>query len=269
MEISFSSDVKSIPVATSSSKNSIETTIEVETLRTIPVSTPSISRLGISISVTSNMKRFFGFDITNTPDTKTVKSINERKSDPRMNKAVDAKIANEALSPTSALRLGGFIIPDDATGKTVIDGTSLNERKNYLHKRFKWKKQLSPNEDRITPKRNRKGLSQKRKFRKPNKSRRDPRMNKAVEAKLANDALSPVSAMRLGGYIIPDIALGRTIIDGISLENRKKNFAILLRNEKLFIANQAETAKSSRTNNFSTLSTTDSEIVPTPKKKKS
>jgi hypothetical protein len=54
------------------------------------------------------MKRSFGVDLTNTPKRSKVKLINESRSDPRMNKAVNAKIADDSLSPISALRLGGF-----------------------------------------------------------------------------------------------------------------------------------------------------------------
>jgi hypothetical protein len=169
------------------------------------------------------MKRSFGEDLTNTPKRTTVKVVNESRSDPRMNKAVRAKIADDSLSPVSALRLGGFIIPENATGKTIIDGTKLMERKNYLHKRIRWKINTPITSAEVH-----------------NKSRIDPRITKAVEAKIADDELSPESALRIGGFNIPEVSFGDTLIDGVTLQQRKNTFYRRLKKGKCTPITEAE-----------------------------
>ncbi len=91
---------------------------------------------------------------SNTPTniTPPIVVICSSKADERNKKAVQAKLENPELTPTEALRRGGFIISKNATGKTIIDGTSLRERKNYLYKQIRLLKPTSLPSTLDTPK---------------------------------------------------------------------------------------------------------------------
>ena len=65
-----------------------------------------------------------------------------RKGDPRMHKAVTARLADPKLSLVDALRAGGFDIPLDAEGEHImIDGVTLSQRKNQLSRRLRIERQ--------------------------------------------------------------------------------------------------------------------------------
>jgi hypothetical protein len=66
-----------------------------------------------------------------------------RKSDPRMDRAVEAKLADPSISLVDALRAGGFDIPSTCDGSTpqyvVVDGDNvkITQRKNQLLRRLR------------------------------------------------------------------------------------------------------------------------------------
>ena len=65
-----------------------------------------------------------------------------RKSDPRMDRAVEAKLADPSLSLIDALRAGGFDIPDSngvSPQYVVVDGDNvkITQRKNQLLRRLR------------------------------------------------------------------------------------------------------------------------------------
>jgi hypothetical protein len=66
-----------------------------------------------------------------------------RKSDPRMDRAVEAKLADPSISLVDALRAGGFDIPSTSDGSTpqyvVVDGDNvkITQRKNQLLRRLR------------------------------------------------------------------------------------------------------------------------------------
>ena len=67
-----------------------------------------------------------------------------RRGDPRMHKAVSARLANHTLPLLDALREGGFDFPADAGTDTSIvdaDGVTLAQRKNQLSRRVRMAKQ--------------------------------------------------------------------------------------------------------------------------------
>jgi hypothetical protein len=65
-----------------------------------------------------------------------------RKGDPRMHKAVTARLADPKLSLVDALRVGGFDISSEAEGEHImIDGVTLSQRKNQLSRRLRLEKQ--------------------------------------------------------------------------------------------------------------------------------
>jgi hypothetical protein len=66
-----------------------------------------------------------------------------RKSDPRMDRAVEAKLADPSMSLLDALRAGGFEIPSSGSSSTpqyvVVDGDNvkITQRKNQLLRRLR------------------------------------------------------------------------------------------------------------------------------------
>ena len=94
---------------------------------------------------------------TNANETPSIKSnekakiVKGRKGDPRMHRAVGARIADPTISLFDALRAGGFNYPLDAKTKSsgmynVVDddGVQLGQRKNQLSRRLR---QLSRKSD--------------------------------------------------------------------------------------------------------------------------
>mmetsp|Transcript_8047 Transcript_8047/g.11674 ORF Transcript_8047/g.11674 Transcript_8047/m.11674 type:complete len:472 (-) Transcript_8047:11-1426(-) len=70
-----------------------------------------------------------------------------RKGDPRMHRAVAARLANPELSLLDALREGGFGIPMNGNSDTMVvdfDGVTLGQRKNQLSRRLRLAKQSLP-----------------------------------------------------------------------------------------------------------------------------
>jgi len=74
---------------------------------------------------------------------KTANAKSGRKSDPRMDRAVEAKMANPSISLVGALRAGGFDIPAANTvssaGIAAVDGDNvkITQRKNQLLRRLR------------------------------------------------------------------------------------------------------------------------------------
>jgi hypothetical protein len=65
-----------------------------------------------------------------------------RKGDPRMNRAVAARLANPGLLLSEALRIGGFEYPSDDDSNTVdVEKVSLAQRKNQLSRRIRMARQ--------------------------------------------------------------------------------------------------------------------------------
>jgi len=61
-----------------------------------------------------------------------------RKGDPRMHKALEARLHNPDISHVDALIAGGFDIPADCTNDdAIIDGVTLSQRKNQLSRRLR------------------------------------------------------------------------------------------------------------------------------------
>lgn len=57
-----------------------------------------------------------------------------RKGDPRMHKAVAARLANPEMPLVRALQVGGFSYPDGDDPQSVdADGVTLAQRKNQLY----------------------------------------------------------------------------------------------------------------------------------------
>lgn len=65
-----------------------------------------------------------------------------RKGDPRMHKAVAARIANPSLSPYEALRAGGFEYHGDDSSSLDFENIMLSQRKNQLSRRLRLAKNL-------------------------------------------------------------------------------------------------------------------------------
>jgi hypothetical protein len=69
-----------------------------------------------------------------------------RRGDPRMHKAVRARLENPELSLLEALRFGGFVFPVDCSKAddasiTDLDGVTLGQRKNQLSRRCRLARQ--------------------------------------------------------------------------------------------------------------------------------
>ncbi|GFH51251.1 hypothetical protein CTEN210_07727 [Chaetoceros tenuissimus] len=107
------------------------------------------------------------------------------KRDPRMDKAVAARLLNPELSTFEALLDGGYVFRDRTEGQKdteVLDsnGITLTNRKAHLNRRLR---HLQKTE---------------------NPNRKDTRMDKAVAARLLNPELSPYEALLDGGYIFAE-----------------------------------------------------------------
>lgn len=130
----------------------------------------------------------------------------ERRQDPRMARAVDARIADPHMSLFDALVAGGFVFPGTKQAgdkdKNVFDSdrVSLHQRKNQLCRRLRAKR------------------------------KDDPRMSCAVAAKLNDPSKSLVDALLAGGFEFCDfdgttpIVAEKNIrgLDNVSLYSRKK-----------------------------------------------
>jgi hypothetical protein len=67
-----------------------------------------------------------------------------RKGDPRMHRAVSARLANPDISLLQALRDGGFDFPAEGGHDTTLldaDGVTLGQRKNQLSRRLRLARQ--------------------------------------------------------------------------------------------------------------------------------
>lgn len=73
--------------------------------------------------------------------TKTIPSKQGRKGDPRMHKAVEARLKNPRLSLLEALQIGGFEFHFDKDASYDKDNTLLSQRKNQLSRRIRLFKQ--------------------------------------------------------------------------------------------------------------------------------
>ena len=61
-----------------------------------------------------------------------------RKGDPRMHRAMNARLAKPSLSLVEALIAGGFDIPPGSEGEySLVDGVTLSQRKNQLSRRLR------------------------------------------------------------------------------------------------------------------------------------
>jgi len=60
-----------------------------------------------------------------------------RRGDPRMHRAVAARLANPNLSLSEAIRIGGFKIEVDKDGETLVEGVAMSQRKNQLSRRIR------------------------------------------------------------------------------------------------------------------------------------
>ena len=182
------------------------------------------------MNINGNHKRHFVID-------KDVKrkagSGGKRWSDPRMDKAVRARLDDPQISTEEALRIGGFefqeIDSNDAVSQRDIfdaDNVSMQQRKNNLHRRLRHVANMdgeangaaaggAGDEDGNTSEGNN-ALK-----------RSDPRMDKAVQAKLDNPNISNEEALCLGGYVysVKKGVSQKDLVDmeGISLTQRKNS----------------------------------------------
>uniref|UniRef100_A0A7S4MWC3 CRAL-TRIO domain-containing protein n=1 Tax=Odontella aurita TaxID=265563 RepID=A0A7S4MWC3_9STRA len=142
--------------------------------------------------------------------SRSQKKCTRSAGDPRMDLAVESRVANPRLSLLDALLRGGFVFPNTSEhlhDKEIMDSddVSLFQRKNQLCRRLR------------------------------KRSKDDPRMCRAVEAKLENPQMSSVDALLVGGFRFPETdgrldALCKDIaaragdpseFDGVSLFSRK------------------------------------------------
>ena len=66
------------------------------------------------------------------------------RSDPRMNRALEARLQNPSLSLYACLRMGGFEFPRDEANSVDSDNVTLAQRKNQLNRRLRsYRKRLS------------------------------------------------------------------------------------------------------------------------------
>lgn len=154
------------------------------------------------------------------PNACHVVDVCENRGDPRTNRALDALLTDPNLSLLEALLLGGFKFPNvDQPGITDqqifdSDNVSLKQRKNQLSRRRR----------RVLPAYQGK--------------RGDPRMNKAVAAKLENPQISLLDALLVGGFEFPELYKpGITVAavidaENVSLGQRKNQLLRRLRKEK-------------------------------------
>jgi len=134
------------------------------------------------------------------------KKATESAGDARMTRAVEAKLANPKMSLLDALLVGGFDLPHSKTkgqtDRTIKDaeGVTLHQRKNQLCRRLR--------DYRVD----------------------DPRMSRAVSAKVDNPKLPLEDALIAGGFVFPDLGQDRGDIgdrkardlDNVTLFSRKK-----------------------------------------------
>eukprot|EP00548_Thalassiothrix_antarctica_P008977 CAMPEP_0194136356 /NCGR_PEP_ID=MMETSP0152-20130528/6382_1 /TAXON_ID=1049557 /ORGANISM="Thalassiothrix antarctica, Strain L6-D1" /LENGTH=517 /DNA_ID=CAMNT_0038832973 /DNA_START=76 /DNA_END=1629 /DNA_ORIENTATION=+ len=99
-----------------------------------------------------------------TPKDSNCTSKLGRKGDPRMHRAVAARLSNPEMPLVDALKEGGFHFPNSDTNDTTIadsDGVTLGQRKNQLSRRLRLAKQSmssqkglqgQPENNELTPK---------------------------------------------------------------------------------------------------------------------
>ena len=146
-----------------------------------------------------------------------------------MERAVQAKWEDPSLSTEEALRAGGFDIPPlgqaDVSEKRLLDadGVSVAKRKRGLVKRLRDRK-----------------ISHAKKtgdysiLEVP--ARTDPRMDRALEAMLADPTLSTEEGLRIGGFDFPSLegAVIKNVVDSdnVSVAKRKHHLLRRLRETK-------------------------------------
>lgn len=153
---------------------------------------------GVPASASGSISKIF--------KVRAVKRAKERWQDPRMARAVEARINAPHMSLFDALVAGGFVFPGTKqsgdTDKNFFDSehVSLHQRKNQLCRRLRAKR------------------------------KDDPRMSRAVAAKLNDPAISLVNALLAGGFefcgfdgTVPVVAEKNIRgLDNVSLYSRKK-----------------------------------------------
>jgi len=178
--------------------NTTEPNLQVSTNNVSPQSKNNSIGANVDVSSQAHCKILKGVDPqSSVPACEAGKSHGEKgtaeRGDPRMTRAVEAKRANPQVSLLDALIAGGFDFPKTKkrgeTDKTVhdSDGVSLSQRKNQLRRRLRIKRL------------------------------EDPRMSRAVAAKLQNPDISMVDALLEGGFKFPKLGIpglcDKTILD--------------------------------------------------------